>query len=37
MFIWTKRSGQPGRMRFLWWPLLISLIVIVLVNVLINR
>lgn len=25
MFIWHKRSGQPGRFKFLWWPLVLSI------------
>ena len=25
MFVFTKRSGQRGRVRFYWWPLLISI------------
>jgi hypothetical protein len=36
MFVWTKRSGQPGRTRFLWWPLLLSLALSVLLTVLVN-
>ena len=41
MFIFTKGSGRPGRVRFLWWPLLLSIALSVVltvgVNVLINR
>jgi hypothetical protein len=36
MFVWTKRSGQRGRTRFYWWPLLISLIVSVLLTLVVN-
>jgi hypothetical protein len=25
MFVFTKGSGRRGRVRFLWWPLLLSL------------
>jgi len=24
MFVWTKRPGRRGRMRFSWWPILLS-------------
>ena len=36
MFVWTKRSGQRGRARFYWWPLLLSLIASVVLTVLLN-
>ena len=36
MFVWTKRSGQRGRMRFYWWPIILSIVVTILLNVLIN-
>ena len=36
MFIWTKRNGGPGRGRFLWWPLVLSLVVTVLLNMLLR-
>ena len=36
MFVWTKRSGQRGKTRFYWWPLLISLIVSVLLTLVVN-
>ena len=36
MFIWTKRKGEPSSRRFLWWPLLVSIVVLVLLNVLLN-
>ena len=36
MFVWTKRSGRPGRARFYWWPLLLSLLVSVVLTVLLN-
>ena len=32
MFIWTKRSGRPGRGRFLWWPLVLSIVITILLN-----
>ncbi len=36
MFVWTKRSGRPGRARFYWWPLLLSLLVSIVLTVLLN-
>lgn len=36
MFVFSKRSGQPGRVRFMWWPLLISIAVSILLTVLLN-
>lgn len=36
MFVWTKRSGQRGKTRFYWWPLLLSLALSVLLTVLVN-
>jgi hypothetical protein len=36
MFIFTKRSGEPGRARFLWWPLVLSVVVTVVLNVLLR-
>ena len=36
MFVWTKRSGRPGRARFYWWPLVLSLIASVVVTILLN-
>jgi hypothetical protein len=36
MFVWYKRSGRPSRMRFSWWPLVVSLAVSVLLTLLIN-
>jgi hypothetical protein len=36
MFVWTKRSGRPGRARFSWWPLLLSLLLSVLLTVVLN-
>ena len=32
MFVWTKRSGRRGRVRFYWWPLVISLLLSVLLT-----
>ena len=37
MFIFTKRSGERGRMRFVWWPLVMSLVLSVLLTVALNR
>jgi hypothetical protein len=36
MFVWTKRSDRPGRVRFYWWPLLLSLVVSVVLTILLN-
>lgn len=36
MFVWTKRSDRPGRVRFLWWPLIASLVASVVLTVLVN-
>ena len=36
MFVWTKRSGQPGRTRFYWWPRLLSLVLSVLLTLILN-
>ncbi len=27
MFVWTKGPGRPSRVRFYWWPLVLSLVV----------
>jgi hypothetical protein len=36
MFVWTKRSGRPGRARIYWWPLVLSLLLSVLLTVALN-
>lgn len=36
MFIWHKRSGQRGRVRFMWWPLVLSLVFAVDLTVALN-
>ena len=36
MIVWTKRSGQPGRARFYWWPLLVGLVLSVLLTLALN-
>ena len=36
MFVWTKRSDRPGRARFYWWPLVLSLLVSVVLTILLN-
>lgn len=36
MFVWTKRSGERGRTRFYWWPLLLSLLLSVLLTIVVN-
>ena len=32
MFIFTKRAGRPVRVRLLWWPLVLSIVLTVAVN-----
>jgi hypothetical protein len=36
MFVWTKGSGRPPKVRFLWWPLVLSLVASVVLTVLLN-
>jgi hypothetical protein len=36
MFVWTKRSGERGRTRFYWWPLLLSILLSVLLTIAVN-
>lgn len=36
MFVWTKRSGRPGKTRIYLWPLLLSLALSVVLTVLLN-
>lgn len=36
MFVWHKRSGQRGRVRFLWWPLVLSVALSVLLTLVLN-
>ncbi len=36
MFVWTKRSGRPGKTRFYWWPLLLSLVASVVLTIILN-
>ena len=36
MFVWTKRSGEPGKTHFFWWPLLLSLLLSVVLTLLLN-
>jgi hypothetical protein len=36
MMIWSKRKGRPAKVRFLWWPLVLSLAVSVGVTLLLN-
>jgi len=37
MFVWSKRSGEPSRTKFSWWPLLISLGLSVVLTILLNK
>jgi hypothetical protein len=37
MFVWSKRSGERSRVKFYWWPLLLSLAVSVVLTILINK
>lgn len=36
MIFWSKRSGRPGKVRFLWWPLILSLALSIGVTLLLN-
>lgn len=36
MFVWYKRSGEKSRVRFMWWPLLLSLVLSVVLTILLN-
>ena len=36
MFIFTKRSGQRGRFRIIWWPLLLSIGLTIVLNLLLR-
>jgi hypothetical protein len=36
MFVWYKRSGERSRVRVLWWPLVLSLVVSVVLTILLN-
>ena len=36
MFVWHKRSGEKARMRFYWWPLLLSIVLSIVLTILIN-
>jgi hypothetical protein len=36
MFVWYKRSGERSRFRVLWWPLVLSLLLSVVLTVLLN-
>jgi hypothetical protein len=36
MFVWSKRSGEKSRVRFYWWPLVLSLALSVVLTVVVN-
>ncbi len=36
MFVWHKRSGEPSKVRFFWWPLLLSLALSILLTIMLN-
>lgn len=36
MFFWSKRSGEPSRVRFLWWPLILSVVISVVLTIALN-
>lgn len=36
MFVWPNRSGQRSGFKIIWWPLLLSLVVSVLLTLAIN-
>jgi hypothetical protein len=37
MFVWHKRSGERGRARFYWWPLLVAFAVSLVLTALLTR
>lgn len=37
MFVWQKRSGEKSRVKFYWWPLVISLALSVILTILLNK
>ena len=37
MFVRYKRSGRPRRVRFYWWPLVLSLALSVVLTIVINK
>ena len=37
MFVWTKRSGQHPKIRFFWWPLVLSIVLSIALTILLNR
>ena len=37
MFVWYKRSGRRSRVRFYWWPLVLSLLLSVLLTIILNK
>lgn len=36
MFVFTKTSGERGRFRFSWWPLLLSIALSVALTIVLN-
>ncbi len=36
MFVWQKRSGARSRVRFIWWPLVLSLLLSVALTIALN-
>jgi hypothetical protein len=37
MFVWSKRSGGRSRVRFYWWPLVLSVVLSVVLTVILNK
>ena len=37
MFVWYKRSRGRSRVRFYWWPLVLSLILSVVLTIILNK
>ena len=37
MFVFSKRGGRPGRVKFYWWPLILSIAFSVLLTYCANR
>jgi hypothetical protein len=37
VFVWYKRSGERSRVRFYWWPLLLSTVLSVVLTLLLTQ
>ena len=34
--MWTKGPRRPGRVRFLWWPLILSIVLSIVLTIVLN-